>query len=167
MKKIVLMMLMIISMVSMPLMSDTVYDIDTSYGREQVVIPDGYTEKDVLLVVSRAYYEQTRDLESLREINRELVSESESYISENRELRKKYDLLLENYGTLVEKMSARRRQDVIKAYVGGQYSHYRGRPGGGLSAGAVLFDRLVFTSSVDYLSYGNGLCVSAGVGFMF
>ena len=106
MKRIIIL-LFIILLSASSIMADTVYEIDTEYGKEKVVIPDGYTEKDVLLKVAKAYYELNHDAEILKNQLQETTESCESYLSENKSLREKYNDLITDYDVLIKKLDLR------------------------------------------------------------
>ena len=150
-----------------PVMAETVYTIDTEYGQEQVVVPDGYTDTDVLLIVAKAYYEQTHEIEELKSQIENLTESSDNYISENKALRLKYDDLIKDYDVLVKRLEQRNMLSWIKGYAGLMYSPYKDNPGIGLDAGVLLFSTVLVKASANYFMSDGSLCIGIGAGFLF
>ena len=96
--------------------ADTIYEIDTKYGKEQVVIPDGYTAEEVLLIVAKNYYELNHEHTELEESVEKLNATIDNYIEQNRELRERYNALIVKYDNLIKE---------IESY--GRLSNFKGR----------------------------------------
>lgn len=164
MRKIVLIVLM--ALLYTPVFSDITYEINTKYGKEQVVIPDGYTEKDVLLKLAEAYYEQDHDIKELEEEITNLIKASEDYISENKSLRLKYEDLIKDYDVLVNRLNLRNNLNWFKGYIGVQYSPYKGQPGLGATIGSLLFNKVFISATANYYVADSTLGFSIGAGIL-
>lgn len=149
------------------LLASTTYEIDTKYGKEKVVIPDGYTEKDVLLEVAKAYYEQNHDMKDIQSQLDSLTETAESYIEENASLRAKYQDLIQDYDVLIKRLEQKAKLGWLKGFVGANYSKQKGYDGVGLSVGALLFNKVLLNSSVSYLTKDSSLLFSLGIGVLF
>lgn len=149
------------------LYADRVYEIETSYGTEKVVVPEGYSDLDVLLEVSKAYYEQNKDLEEVQETLESLKKTSEDYVTEISNLKVKYEDLIGDYEVLVKRLEIKNSLDAVKGIIGVNYSPYKGQLGLGVSVGALLFNRITATLSASYFSYDSSLGVSLGIGVLF
>lgn len=143
-------------------LADTVYEIDTKYGKEQVVIPEGYTEKDVLLIVAKNYYELNYEHTELEESVEKLNSTIETYIEQNRELRNKYTDILVKYDNLVKEIESYGRLSNFKGYLGGSFTYdFKETYGFGITAGMFLFNKTLISISIN-----SPFTVGVSVGFV-
>ena len=140
----------------------TTYDIDTKYGKEQVVIPDGYTAEEVLLIVAKNYYELNHEHEELLVKAEELDKSVSSYIEANRELRDKYLKILADYDNLVKEVEAYGKWSNFKGFVSGSVTYdFKDTYGFGISAGMFLFNKTLLTVGVNF-----PFSIGVGVGFV-
>lgn len=167
MKKLILITLLMLGVLC-SLMAETVYTIDTDYGQEQVIIPDGYTDTEVLLKIAKAYYELNRDYKDLRTETEELTLASETYIKDNQILRAKYQDLILDYEVLVKKLEQKNLLNWLKGYAGIRYTpSFKDKPGFGLSLGALVFNKILISASADYFMFDNTASLSIGAGLFF
>lgn len=144
------------------LWATTTYDIDTKYGKEQVVIPDGYTAEEVLLIVAKNYYELNHEHEELIVKAEELDKSVSSYIEANRELRDKYLKILADYDNLVKEVEAYGKWSNFKGFVSGSVTYdFKDTYGFGISAGMFLFNKTLLTVGVNF-----PFSIGVGVGFV-
>ena len=162
MKKIII--LLITLMFIVPCFADTTYTIDTDYGEKTVVVPDGYTDKDVLLIITKNYYELNEEDKQLKEKITELNTQVTDYISENQSLREKNTTLTENYAQLLKKYETLNSMGFIRGFVGGGLSYTVGQnskvSSGGLNAGIIIGDSFMFSCGVNYpwrVDFGIGV----------
>lgn len=80
--------------------AQTVYTVETNSGTQEVVIPDGMTELDVLLYLAQSYYNLYDEHEVLKGKTEALTSTIEGYVDSNRELRVQYNEILSKYSLL-------------------------------------------------------------------
>ena len=144
------------------LWADTIYEIDTKYGKEQVVIPDGYTAEEVLLIVAKNYYELNHEHEELIIKAEELDKSVNSYIEANRELRDKYLKILADYDNLVKEVESYGKWSNFKGFVSGSVTYdFKETYGFGISAGMFLFNKTLLTVGVNF-----PFSIGVGVGFV-
>ena len=74
----------ILLMIPFMCFSKTVYKVDTAFGEKTVVVPDGATCEDVMLVLAKNYYEISYEYDSVLEELGNLKSEVSYYIEENK-----------------------------------------------------------------------------------
>lgn len=142
--------------------ADTVYEIDTEYGKEQVIIPDGYTAEEVLLIVAKNYYELNHEHTELEESVEKLNDTINDYIEQNRSLREKYTNILVKYDNLVKEIEGYGRLSNFKGYVGGSFTYdFKETYGFGISAGMFLFNETLLTVGVNF-----PFSIGVGVGFV-
>lgn len=147
-----------------PCFADTVYTIDTDYGEKTVVIPDGYTEKDVLLIIAKNYYELNEEDKQLKEKINELNIQVTEYITENQSLREKNTSLTENYSQLLKKYETLNSMGFIRGFVVGGLSYTIGQnskvSSGGVDVGLILGDSFIFKCGINYpwrVDFGIGV----------
>ena len=137
-------------------------DIDTKYGKEQVVIPDGYTAEEVLLIVAKNYYELNHEHEELLIKAEELNNSLAEYVELNKSLREKYDALILDYDSLVKKVESYGRWSNFKGFVNGSVTYnFKDTYGFGISAGMFLFNKTLLTIGVNF-----PFSIVVGVGFV-
>ena len=142
--------------------ADTTYEIDTKYGKEQVVIPDGYTAEEVLLIVAKNYYELNYEHTELEESVEKLNATIDNYIEQNRELRERHNALIVKYDNLVKEIESYGRLSNFKGYVGGTFTYdFKDTYGGGITAGMFLFNKTLLSVSVYF-----PFIVGVSVGFV-
>lgn len=146
----------------MPLFADTVYTIDTDYGEKTVVVPDGYTETDVLLAIAKSYYELNEEDKILKDKIDTLTTQVSTYVDENKFLRERNSLLQENYNQLVQKQKTQNSMGFVRGFATGHLSFVREVTGGGLDVGVIFGDSLIIKVGVEY-----PLEFNVGVGFVF
>ena len=140
----------------------TTFDIDTKYGKEQVVIPDGYTAEEVLLIVAKNYYELNHEHEELLIKAEELNNSLAEYVELNKSLREKYDALILDYDSLVKKVESYGRWSNFKGFVNGSVTYnFKDTYGFGISAGMFLFNKTLLTIGVNF-----PFSIGVGVGFV-
>ena len=131
--------------------SQEIYNIPTSHGEQQVVIPDGYTALDVLLTLAKSYYELSWDYDELTETVEELTADLEAYILENQELRTKYQDLISDYQLLTSKLEQLSKTTVIRALGGVGLAYSPGIFSPSLYIGAEFFERFSLMTSLGFL----------------
>lgn len=142
--------------------ADTVYEIDTKYGKEQVIIPDGYTEKDVLLIIAKNYYELNYEHTELEESVEKLNTTIETYIEQNKDLRDKYSNLIIKYDDLVKEIESYGKWSNFQGFVGGSFTYdFKDTYGFGVTAGMFLFNKTLISISVN-----SPFTVGVSVGFV-
>jgi len=145
------------------LWADTIYEIDTKYGKEQVVIPDGYTAEDVLIIVAKNYYELNHEHEELLAEVESLNASVNEYIELNRELRERHNALIVKYDNLVIEVEKYGKWSNFKGFVSGSVTYnFKDTYGGGITAGMFLFNKTLLSVSV-YFPFVVGM----SVGFVF
>lgn len=162
MKKLIILLFVILSLSATSLYADTIYTIDTDYGEKTVVIPDGYTEKDVLLTIAKNYYELNEEDKQLKEKVNELNTQVTEYISENKSLREKNATLTENYSQLLGKYRTLNSMGFVRGFAVGYLSFVRQVTSGGIDIGVILGDSFIIKGSFSYPTL-----FSVGVGFVF
>ena len=150
MKKILI--FAILLLFSAALFADTVYEIETSKGIQKVVVPEGYTELEVLLEVSKAYYELSYDFDELTEKAETLTKDVETYIQENQKLRTEYQQLDSDYQAIVEKLTKTSKPTIFKGLVGAGVGYYQTNIYPVLNLGAELFERFSLVTSLGFLN---------------
>lgn len=166
--------LMIVSITLVVLFSvfPTTYTIDTKYGEREVVVPDGYTDKDVLLIVAKNYYEQTEDFTALQTKAEELTQQVDQYVSENQKLRDEYNDLFSLYERLVSKYQTLNSINWLKGYIGGEigYSIDQKVSGFQIDLGGVLFEDYLIKAGLGFnfnSSIRDSFTLSIGFGYVF
>lgn len=160
MKKIIL--ILCILLLVAPLCAETTYTIDTEYGEKTVVIPDGYTEKDVLLVLAKNYYELNEEDKILKEKVDSLTTQVSSYMEENKHLRQSNTTLQEKYDSLVKKQETLNSMGFVRGFTVGYLSFVRQVTSGGVDVGVILGDSFIIKGSFSYPTL-----FSVGIGFVF
>ena len=160
MKKIILILCILLSVA--PLCAETTYIVDTEYGEKTVVIPDGYTEKDVLLVIAKNYYELNEEDKILKEKVDSLTTQVSSYMEENKHLRQSNSTLQEKYDSLVKKQESLNSMGFIRGFTVGYLSFVRQVTSGGVDVGVILGDSFIIKGSFSYPTL-----FSVGIGFVF
>ena len=162
MKKIILILCMLLSVA--PICAETTYTIDTEYGEKTVVIPDGYTEKDVLLVIAKNYYELNEEDKILKEKVDSLTTQVTEYVSENKVLREKNMRLQNSYSQLLDKYKSLNSMGFVKGFITGNLSYtvgqYSGIASGGADIGIIIGDSFMLKSGVCYpwqVTFGVGI----------
>ena len=145
-----------------PIYSETLYTIETSYGDKTVVIPDGYTEHDVLMIIAKAYYELNEKQKQLSTEYDSLKSQLNNYIDANTSLRKTNSELQNSYDSLVKKLETLNSMGGIRGLAGGHITFLNGVLGSGLDLGLIFLDSYLLNVSVEY-----PLAFSVGFGILF
>ena len=142
--------------------AETIYEIDTKYGTRQVVIPDGYTTEEVLLIVAKNYYELDYEHTELEESVEVLNTTIETYIEQNRDLREKYNELITEYDNLVSEIEGYGKLSNFSGFVGGSFTYnFKDTYGFGITAGVFLFNKTLISLSVN-----SPFTVGVSVGFV-
>lgn len=158
MKKIFILLLLLLTLI--PLYSETVYNVETAYGNKTVVIPDGYTDKEVLLIIAKSYYELNEEQKQLTEEYENLKSLLSEYKDINTSLRNLNSELQNNYDSLIKKLETLNSMGIVKGLVGGHLSFFNNVSGGGLDLGIILFDTYMLNVGVNYpLSFSVGVSI--------
>ena len=131
--------------------SQEIYTVQTSHGDQQVIIPDGYTAKDILLTIAQAYYELSWDYDELSEKTGKLTADIEAYIIENQELRTKYQDLVADYQVLTDKLSQLAKVTPLRALGGIGLIYSPGIYSPSLYLGAEIYERFGLMTSVGWL----------------
>ena len=162
-RKVLIMTLLMLLVGSFSVWADTTYEIETKYGVEQVIIPDGYTAEEVLLIVAKNYYELNHEHEELLTEVESLNASVKEYIEANRELREKYLKTLNDYDTLVKDLEKYNKWSNFQGFVGGAINYdFKDTYGFGIKAGMFLFNKTLMTIGVSF-----PFSVEVGVGFVF
>jgi len=171
--KIVLALVMTcVSIASIPLYASTTYEIETKYGTRKLVIPDGYTEQEALLIIAKSYYEQNEEYKELQNKVEGLTDSVEEYVVENQTLREEYDDLLNTYDILIKKYKALSSTKWLKGYLGGEidFASNMNVDGFQFKVGGLLFEKALITGGVSYstgINFKESFGLSLGVGFVF
>lgn len=160
MKKILILLLLFLTLA--PIYSETTYTVETAYGNKTVIVPDGYTEKDVLLIIAKAYYELNEEQKQLITEYENLKTQLNEYKETNTSLRNLNSELQNNYDSLVKKLETLNSMGVIKGLVGGHLSFFNSVSGGGIDLGLIISDTYMVNISVNY-----PLTFSIGLGILF
>lgn len=155
-------MLIFTLLIIMPVYSVTTYTIETAYGDKTVVVPDGYTDKDVLLIVAKSYYELNEEQKQLTSEYETLKTQLSEYININTSLREINSELQNNYDTVVRKLETLNSMGMVKGLVGGHLSFFDKVSSGGLDIGIIFSDTYIINASVNY-----PLTFSIGFGILF
>lgn len=150
MKKLFLVVLILLSCLA--LFAETTYVVETSRGEQKVIIPDGYTEKDVLLIIAQKYYELNYSFDDLTEKANKLAKDTEEYIEENKKLRENYDTLIANYSTVVTKLENLSKTTFLKGLAGAGIKYVDKAFLAEIHLGAELFERLSIITSIGVLN---------------
>lgn len=150
----------------------TSYTVETKYGEKEVVVPEGYSELDVLLIIAKNYYELYEESQELQDKVTELNGSINSYVSENQTLRTNYTNLTELYSDLIAKYEVLSKVDVLKGYVGGglKYSYNTTMAGFNVELGAFLFEKVLLKANFgfDFNAYiVDTFELGIGFGFLF
>lgn len=145
---------------SLPLFATTTFFVETSRGQQPVVIPDGYTLEEVLLIIAASYYEQTWDYEELVQSYKEATCQLEilkdncsKYIEENSKYYGIVDKLIYDYDALVQAYKNYKKTPVIKGFVDLGIQIESKAPTIGL--GCILFDKIGLRTSFGFNSDKN------------
>ena len=169
MKKILI--YIILLMIPLMCFSSTSYVIDTSQGEKSVVVPDGMTCEDVMLMLAKNYYEISYEYDSALEELDNLKSEVLSYIEENKSLRESQGHLEEIYKSLSKKQDKLLKKQNFLAYIKpSMIFNGQGSPGLGVSAGFILGTSFMVDVGLSFEldpSIKSSLKWSTGFGFLF
>lgn len=163
MKKLLILLLVFLS--CLPVFADTVYEIETSHGIQQVVIPDGYTAVDVLLKISQAYYELNWDYEELSEKAAQLSEDIKSYIEENNQLQADYKALTADYELLVAELKRLSKLTPVSGIIGLGFGYYEAKVYPSLSLGVELYERFSLITSIHLINLKPAIGI--GVNYHF
>ena len=139
------------------------YVIETSRGEQTVVIPDGYTEEQAFLEMSKLYLEERFDHEELLGQTENLLASIENYKSEVQNYMEKNTLLVKENDELVAlyKKLSRVRLVTPRLALRGGFSLDTEEPLIGVSAGVEVLEKLTIMTEVSYpLSLGLQIGVS-------
>lgn len=161
MKRLLIFVLLFFCLV--PIFADAVYEIETSQGTQQVVIPEGYTEKDVLLAIAKAYYELSWDFDELTIKAQKLSEDIDTYIAENKQLRADYEALIADYKLLTEKLTKLSKVTPVAAIAGIGVGYYGTIIYPTLNLGVELFEKFSMITSIHLIE----LKPSIGIGINY
>lgn len=166
MKKIIVILMVLIA--SLSAFASVTYEIETKYGTRTVVVPDGYTAEDVLLIVAKNYYELNEDYESLQQSAKELAETAESYISANAELRTSYDKLVSDYEILTDKLNTLSKLKPITYFVFGNvlFNFDSVIDGAELDLGLSFFESISIKMGISFRNTSK-IGLSLGIGYLF
>lgn len=163
MRKLLIFILM--ALCCFPVFADTIYEIETSHGPQQIVIPDGYTDKDVLLIIAKAYYELSWDFDELTEKSQKLAEDVEVYLEENKKLQVQYEELTLSYQELVDKMSELTKRTPVAAIAGLGFGYYSKEPYFSVNLGVELFEKFSLITSLHLIDMQPAIGI--GVNYHF
>lgn len=149
MKKLLI--FLIIFFCCIPVFADTIYEIETSRGIQQVVVPDGYTEKDVMLTIAKAYYELNWDFEDLTAKSQVLIEDLNKYIADNKQLRSDYDILRSQYEELILKFEQLSRLTPLAGIAGVGFGYYKDTVYPSINIGVELYERFSLITSIHLI----------------
>lgn len=145
-----------IFLLSLPLVAQETFTIDTSEGEKEVVIPEDMTPTEAFLEVSKLYWEERYDLEkALKEID-ELLPVIEDYKEEVALLEKERDKLEEENDLLVEKyeeaLAEAQKPELFIPYVGidGGWDFVNEIPAMGIEANVMIKEKFIIGVGFDY-----------------
>lgn len=122
---------------------DTVYTVETSKGTYDVVVPEGMTDKDVLLEIAKAYYELDFKYDELDKSSKELASEAKGYVAENQALRDKYNTLDSKYQALIANYKKYTKPQAVTGLLGADLNFVGTLPQQvSMSLGTILFGKV-------------------------
>lgn len=145
--------IVVVALTAYPLHASQEYIIDTKYGTEKVIIPDGYSLEDVLLKVATAYYEQNHEYNELQDKVNKLTDSTSLYIEDNKALRTKYNNLVQDYDLLVKKIESYNNMGgFIRGFAGAHYlrDFNNNSNGGGINLGVILWNRVMLEAGLNY-----------------
>lgn len=166
MKKILLFLIVLLLAFNLP--SKTTYKIQIDENRtEEVIIPDGMSETDVLLELAYHYYILNDNYNELKTSSEKLTTSVENYISENEILREENNNLIQKYDHLIEDYTITSKTKVIKGLLGAdiQFSQESKLEDAFFNIGIILWEkisiysRLGITVSSQKFVYGIGAFV--------
>ena len=148
--------------------ADKVYEIETKYGTRTVVVPEGYTEEDVMLILAKNYYELDYEYKELSESAKKLVSDVESYMEENKKLREDYDNLISDYDILVEKLDILSKKDKISCFtmanalIDKDFKFF----GMSMDLGICVYEAFLLKVNLNY-GFNDSIGFGVGFGYLF
>lgn len=162
-RKMIVATLLLLLVGSFSVWAETTYEIETKYGVEQLIIPDGYTVEDVLLIVAKNYYELDHEHDELLSKVDSLESSVKDYIEMNRKLREEYAKIIVDYDKLIKDLEGYARLSNFQGFVGagGTYD-FKKNFGLELELGMLLFNKFLLSVEVNF-PFTLGL----SVGFIF
>lgn len=172
--KRLLILLIMLPAITLGCFPDSVYKVDTSYGEKTVVVPEGLTCEDVMLILAKNYYELSYEHDnSLKELET-LSNEVKNYIDENRKLRDSQAQITNDYKELVSKFDSLQRSQNFLLYVKPGVIFTGFIPSGAdLSAGTIMGTSFMIEAGISVpfnilspSSPGN-LTWRLGLGFVF
>ena len=116
MKKLIIILFLFVSVC---LFASTTYTVDTTHGPQEVVIPDGYSELDVLLILAQNYYNLSYEHDELLEKAEHLTQTVDKYITEFNKLQDQYKKVIADYKDLVAKYKELSQVKPLKGLIGG------------------------------------------------
>lgn len=167
MKKIFLIVLiMLVSLCS--LFADKAYEIETKYGVKTLIIPDGYTEEEVLLIIAKNYYELDYEYKELQEAVLNLTESANQYIETNKELRSDYEKLKSDYEILVEKLSKLSKTTTLYCFSFANilFDFQSVISGASIDFGLVIKETFMIKTGISY-TMATKIGLSLGLGYMF
>lgn len=145
-------------LILLPIYSETSYTVETTYGDKTVVIPDGYTDIDVLLIIAKAYYELNEEQSQLHNEYEILKTQVNEYKESNASLRNLNSKLQNNYDSLVKKLETLNSMNMVRGVAGGHLTFFNSVSGGGIDLGLIIYDSCLLNISVNYpLTFNIGL----------
>jgi hypothetical protein len=142
-KRLTIIILSLLMCVGTVCAEDTVYTVETSKGIYDVVVPEGMTDKDVLLEIAKAYYELDFKYDELDKSSKELANEVKSYVAENQALRDKYSSLDSKYQALIANYKKYTKPKSIVGLLGADLNFVGTLPQQvSMSLGAVLLGKV-------------------------
>ena len=167
MKKIFI--ITLIALVSLfSLFADKTYEIETKYGLKTVVVPDGYTAEDVLLIIAKNYYELDHEYKDLQETVKELTESANQYIEANHKLREDYEALKSDYEILTEKLTKLSKTTTLYCFSFANilFDFQSVISGASIDFGLVIKETFMIKTGISY-NLSNKLGLSLGLGYMF
>lgn len=166
MKKFILILVILIT--SLYAFADTTYEVETKYGLKTVVVPDGQTTEDVMLILAKYYYELDEDYKSLQKSTEELIEKANSYMDSNNKLVEHYNNLIDDYDILSDKLTQLAKVKTLRyfAFVNAIYSFKNPTPGFSLDLGVTFFEKVSIKAGVVYNTDKN-FGVNVGIGYTF
>ena len=167
MKKIII--IILIALVSLcGLFADKAYEIETKYGIKTVIVPDGYTEEDVLLIIAKNYYELDYEYKELQKTVINLTESDNQYIEANKKLISDYEKLKSDYEILTDKLSVLSKTTTLYCFSFANilFDFESVISGACIEFGLVIKETFMIKTGISY-TMATKLGLSLGVGYMF
>ena len=153
--------------VSVCLFASTIYTVETDRGPQEVVIPDGYSELDVLLLLAKNYYNLSYEHDELLEKTEQLNTTLAEYMSANDQLNSQYKKVIADYEDLVTKYKQLSQTTPLKGLIGGavEMTALNNFTFNTISllAGVTLFERIHVFTIVGYSIPSKNIVPGIGV----